>query len=362
MTAIDVSTGLGWDEEALERAGLRHPREIYTSEVFAAKERDEIFRQCWTLVADEAELPVGRYLTVDVAGAPVVLWRDSSGTCRAWHNICPHRGIPILEGGGEVGRVVTCPYHQWSFDLEGRLLRIPQPDQFEGACRSELGLAPVPVVVWHGMIFVSLADHPSDFHTEIELLEDRMATHLALPLIEVARLDYKVACNWKLLVENHVDVYHLWYLHQHTLGAFRHSVFEWEWDGSVWWSSEPRKDPSSYAPTLPDLSEREGMGIGAHLLMPNLMIVTSGDYLGTYDARPDGPERTNLTLRIRALSGADAHGLVASVRSFLSEDVKACESLQRATVSPAFQVGPTARTHEEPVRIFHRMIRERLLG
>lgn len=354
--------GLGWSSEYLRLTGLEDAREIYTSQSFAERERRALFHRCWTLVADADALAPGRYLTVDVAGAPVLLWRDADGTCRAWHNLCTHRGIPLLEGEGDLGRHVTCPYHQWSFDQGGELVRIPQPDQFPDVRRSDLGMRPVAVAEWHGMVFVSLAEQATDFHAEIDFLEQRMATMLALRLVEVARADYTVACNWKLLVENHVDVYHLWYLHQRSLGAFNHSVFEWEWHGSGWWSSEPRKDPSSYTPSLPDLSYEEGMCIGAHLLFPNLMIVTTGDYLGTYDARPDGPNRTNIALRIRALPGADGDALVSAVRSFLSEDITACEALQRATTSPAFRVGPTAKTHEEPVRIFHRMLRERVLS
>ena len=364
MTNLDTSpaaSGLGWSAEHLRKAGIDDPREIYTSASFAERERRALFQRCWTLVADGTALARGRYLTVDVAGAPVLLWRDAAGTCRAWHNVCTHRGILLLEGEGDLGRHVTCPYHQWSFDLDGGLVRIPQPDQFPDVCRSDLGMRPVAVAEWHGMVFVSLAEQPADFHAEIGFLDRRMATLLALPLVEVARVDYTVSCNWKLLVENHVDVYHLWYLHQRTLSAFDHSVFEWEWHDSLWWSSEPRKDPSSYTPSLPDLSHEEGMCIGAHLLWPNLMIVTTGDYLGTYDARPDGPSRTNITLRIRSLPGADGGALVSAVRTFLSEDITACEALQKATRSPAFRVGPTAKTHEEPVRIFHRMLRERVL-
>lgn len=365
MTAADTSSagsGLGWSGEYLRQAGIDHPREIYTSRSFAERERRRLFQQCWILVADADALSPGRYLTVDVAGAPVVLWRTAGGVCRAWHNLCTHRGIPLLDGEGSLGRYITCRYHQWSFDLDGQLIRIPQPDQFPDLCRSDLGMRPVAVAEWHGMLFVSLAEQPTDFHAEIGFLEQRMSTLLALPLVEVARVDYTVACNWKLLVENHVDVYHLWYLHQRTLGAFKHSAFEWEWHDSLWWSSEPRKDPSSYKPSLPDLSHDEAMCIGAHLLLPNLMIVTTGDYLGTYDARPDGPNRTHLTLRIRSLPGAEGDALVSSVRAFLSEDITACEALQKATASPAFGVGPSAKTHEEPVRIFHRMLRERVLA
>ncbi len=114
----------------------------------------------------------------------------------------------------------------------------------------------------------------------MRLLSDRLANHLNLPLAEVARVEYTVECNWKLLVENHVDVYHLWYLHQRSLADYQHASFDWRWDGPAWWSWEPLKDASSAGPGLDGLSDEERHGIGAHLLFPNLMIVTTGELPG----------------------------------------------------------------------------------
>jgi phenylpropionate dioxygenase-like ring-hydroxylating dioxygenase large terminal subunit len=175
--------------------------------------------------------------------------------------------------------------------------------------------------------------------------------------VEVARVDYDAECNWKLLVENHVDVYHLWYLHSRSLSGYAHRRFRWESFGDNWWSLEPLKDPSGAPASLPWISEEERCGIGAHLFFPNLMIVTTGAYLATYDAVPLAPDRTRLTLRVRAQAGTDATPLVGDVRSFLAEDVEACRRLQEATGSPAFGVGPLAASHEEPVRRFHASLR-----
>jgi len=359
---VQQAAGLGWSEADLARAGVAEMRELYTSANFLALERQKLFWEAWTLVASSEQLPPDRYTTVTVAGAAIALWRDSHGACRAFHNLCRHRGIPLVEGESSLGRYITCPYHQWTYNLDGALVRIPQPDQFPDADPSSLGLRPVPVVEWHGMIFVCLSSDPPDFDREMRLLSDELASYLALPLVEVARADYTVACNWKLLVENHVDVYHLGYLHQRSLAAYQHASFRWRWDGATWWSWEPLKDPAAAGPGLGGLSDDERCGIGAHLLFPNLMLVTTGDYLATYDARPVGPDRTAMTLRIRSTPGADGPALVASVRTFLAEDVKACEAMQVATGSPFFQVGPTAASHEEPVRTFHSLIRSRVLA
>jgi phenylpropionate dioxygenase-like ring-hydroxylating dioxygenase large terminal subunit len=359
---LDEPTGLGWTEADLARVGLTELGGLYTSADFGALEDQKVFRESWCLVASVEQVRPGRYVAASVAGAPIVLWRDAAGVCRGFHNLCRHRGVRLVDGEGPIGRFVICPYHQWTFNLDGQLVRIPQPDQFPDTDPAALGLRSVPVVEWHGMIFACLASEPPDFVREVRLLSGRLANYLNRPLAEVARVEYTVECNWKLLVENHVDVYHLWYLHQRSLADYQHASFDWRWDGPAWWSWEPLKDASCAGPGLDGLNDHERRGIGAHLLFPNLMIVTTGEQLATYDARPLGPTRTAITLRVRSTPGADGDGLVASIHDFLAEDVEVCEAMQVAAGSPFFEIGPTAARHEEPVRILHSLLRSRVMG
>jgi len=357
---VDSVDALGWSRSGLAAIGATRFGDLYTSEAVLAAERSGIFSRSWTLVASAEQIADGRYVTACLGGAPTVVWRDADGVCRAFHNLCRHRGIPLLDGEGPTGRYVTCPYHQWSFARDGSLVRVPQPEQFPDLDPADYGLHPMAVTEWHGMVFACPAPNPPDFEESIAPLAERIGDYLELPLVEVGRVDYRVRCNWKLLVENHVDVYHLWYLHQASLAAYRHPSFEWEWVGDTWCSDEPLKDPSGAPDGIDGITEAHRTGIGAHLLFPNLMVVTTADYLATYDARPAGPEHTDLTLRVRSHPDADSDALIAAVRSFLAEDVKACESLQTATSSPHFGVGVTAARHEAPIRQLHSLLRERL--
>jgi choline monooxygenase len=188
-------------------------------------------------------------------------------------------------------------------------------------------------------------------------LDDRLDHFLSGPLREVAHVTYEAACNWKLLVENHIDVYHLWYLHARSLAAYEHRSFQWESLGDNWWSLEPLKDPTSVSGGFGWIGEEMRHRIGAYLLFPNLMLVTTDDYFATYDAAPISPGRTLLTLRVRGTDESDPDGLVESIRSFMAEDVGACERMQDAATSLQFGVGPTAITHEEPIRRFHASLR-----
>jgi hypothetical protein len=165
-----------------------------------------------------------------------------------------------------------------------------------------------------------------------------------------------------MLLENHVDVYHLWYLHSRTLNQFDHARFSWQSYGDNWWSMEPRKDPTSAPKGLPWLGPVERDGIGAFSLFPNLMMVTTGEMFATYDAVPLDVDRTRLTLRVRAEPGTDGARLVEGIRAFLSEDVDGCERLQQGTGSPVFDIGLLSSTHEEPVRRFHASLQRALAG
>jgi phenylpropionate dioxygenase-like ring-hydroxylating dioxygenase large terminal subunit len=173
-------------------------------------------------------------------------------------------------------------------------------------------------------------------------------------LSQVATASFDIACNWKLFVENHIDVYHLWYLHDRSLAGFDHTKFEHRHVGEHWTSYEPRRSAASEAVVpIGHLAQRDRDGLGAHLIFPNTMIATAAEFFATYVAEPVGPDRTRLDLRIRAEEGAAADAVLAEVRSFIDEDVAACEAVQEAIGSPAFAVGPLARDHEAPIVDFH---------
>ena len=327
---------------------------LYRDPAVLATERTHLFSASWALVASADEVAArGSYVTASAGGIPLAVVRGADGALRAFHNVCRHRGMTLLEGSGTVGRFMTCPYHQWSYATTGELVRVPQEDdQFGAVDRCALGLGPAQVAVWGGMVFANPSLHAPGLPQTMAGLDARLDGFLAGPLRQVAVVRYEAACNWKLLVENHIDVYHLWYLHARSLAAYDHRKFSWESLGDNWWSLEPMMEPQpqggfAWVP--------EGMRhhIGAYLLFPNLMLVTTDEYFASYDAVPVAADRTVLTLRVRSSDDCDADALVASIRSFMAEDVTACERMQQGAASPWFGVGALASTHEDPIRRFH---------
>jgi choline monooxygenase len=337
------------------------PPAAYHSAAWFEQEQTTLFAARWTLCAAIEELDTpGAYVTTTVGRAPIVVVRGDDGDVRAFHNLCRHRGMALLGGAGRLERCVTCFYHGWRYTLAGELTVVPQRrEQFPDLVPSEWPLLPAALEVWEGMVFVHPDPAAEPLATSLSGVAEFLGSHQPGRLTQVAHARIEARCNWKLLVENHVDVYHLWYLHEASLGEFDHTRFEHVQTGGNWTSYEPIRDdhPTKAAltrntATIAHLDERDRLGLGAHLVFPNLMVATAAGFFATYTAEPVAPDRTIIDLRVRAEPGADAASLLEAVQSFIREDVLACEAVQSSVSSPAFTVGPLARDHEQPIAAF----------
>ena len=338
-------------------------RAAYTDADWYRREQARLFARTWALVGDASTVAhPGEYLTATVGGVPLVVTVDDDGTRRAFHNMCRHRGMVMLGGSGTC-RAIRCDYHAWRYGLDGSLRVVPQrADQFPDVDPDDLGLLPAAVAEWEGLVFACpdpavapLDDWMAGFPEAIGSVRPGLVP-------QVAMADIPAACNWKLFVENHIDVYHLWYLHALSLADFEHRRFEHRAIGPHWVSYEPRRPSDGPAgldtgnPPLAHLDERDRNGLGAHLLFPNTTFAVSAEFVITYAAVPVAPDATRIELRVRAEPGADVAGLLAAARSFIDEDVSACERIQAAMSSPWFEVGPLARDHEAPIAAFQRNV------
>ncbi|MFK8253070.1 aromatic ring-hydroxylating oxygenase subunit alpha [Ancylobacter terrae] len=189
------------------RPGYSLPQALYNSPDVLEFDLDAIFGQSWILAGFTCEIPQPRgYLAVTVGRSPVVITRDREGTYRAFHNSCRHRGAQICaEGAGARGRL-TCPYHQWVYDLDGSLVHARHmPESFDPA---EHGLRPVHVENVAGALFVCLAETPPAFARFRAELEPLLAAHR----LEEAKLAFQNTLvekgNWKLVMENARECYH----------------------------------------------------------------------------------------------------------------------------------------------------------
>ncbi len=195
------------------------PPSVYTSEVFLQRELDDVFAKEWFCVGRSSALVApGDYVTLDLAGQPIIVLRDNAGYLKAMSNVCRHRMSTLLEGRGNTSSIV-CPYHAWTYNLDGSLRGAPAMSQNAGFCKSDYSLPEIRCEEWLGWVFVTL-------NHEIEPVSERLAN------VEALIDDYDMGnytetffethvwdTNWKVLAENFMESYHLPVCHAETVGG-----------------------------------------------------------------------------------------------------------------------------------------------
>lgn len=216
--------------ELLEAAGRPFPEaramppSAYTSPDFLARETAAIFSKEWICVGRSSRLAkAGDYLTYELAGQPVAVLRDKDGLLRAFSNVCLHRMSTLLEGCGNT-RSLVCPYHGWTYGLDGRLRGAPFMSQTTGFCKEHYVLPSIRCEEWLGWIYITLdRDRPS-VASALRPLEEMIALYEMENYVECFRETHVWDTNWKVLAENFMESYHLPVCHAATVGG--HSKLE----------------------------------------------------------------------------------------------------------------------------------------
>lgn len=200
----------------LERA-TSLPAECYVAPEVFAEERERIFARSWIPVAREEDLAhAGDYVTIDVAGDPVVVTRARDGALHALANVCPHRNATIVEGAGNVPSM-QCPYHRWTFRLDGRLLSAPNMDGIDDFAVADVCLPRLAVETWLGWVFVNLDQDAPPLAQQVTGLERICAQYDLASMRRVGVLHYHQTWNWKVTLENFAESYHHAGVHGATL-------------------------------------------------------------------------------------------------------------------------------------------------
>ena len=375
------------------------PRDAYFDAAWYAKEVDALFDSAWVWAGTEGELRgAGDFVTCRVLHHPLFVVRDADGELRAFHNICRHRGCELVEGRGNLGAAVRCPYHRWTYSLkEGALRGVPNEKEcFGSVARESLSLHGAAVGVHRGMVYVNPNPNPPEpFEAWIAGVDDHAWPHSLDDgsLRFAGEMRYEMRCNWKVFYENAVDGYHLGYLHDRTLGKLYPHTNIWRRVGrhAMWYSTEREGPPQSssiltakladeaWAKRLPGHETPHYPGVV--MLFP--LTVYSPNPWGFYVSviEPTGPESTNLRALswvpdgIRGwLSDERSNGEVVRLEdlkehplesgNFQLEDMWICEKIQRNLRSPKYAVGPMANGPgaESPVTHFQQSVLDYLDG
>ena len=195
------------------------PKSVYTSAEFAALEQAHIFARDWLCVgrADALQSP-GDYLTTEISGEPVIVLRDREGQLRGLSNVCRHRMSTLLEGRGHV-RAITCPYHAWTYNLDGSLRGAPAMTLNESYCKDAIALPQIRVENWLGWIMVTLNPDAPSPSVALAGVADLVGYLGMESYTETFREEFRWATNWKVLAENFMESYHLPACHAGTIGG-----------------------------------------------------------------------------------------------------------------------------------------------
>ncbi|MGB6103840.1 MAG: aromatic ring-hydroxylating dioxygenase subunit alpha [Pusillimonas sp.] len=339
-------------------AEARHlPGKIYSSDEIAAQEKERIFMKEWLCVARVEELPnPGDYLTREIVDEPFVVTRNAEGQIVAFMNMCLHRGVAVAYGSGNA-KDFSCPYHAWLYDLDGNLITAPRFEN-EAANLKNCRLRRLQSVVWRGWIFITFNQNPMPFEHHVGVLEDELWWFQSDQCVLADKMVLEIDCNWKLLVENLVDIYHVPVIHKGTIGAFNNyknlkaRLYErgaWAYDQK---GRPHSKTGEQLFPTLPWL-EGHGMENSTRAgLFPNINMSMRYDSLRLWQAWPRGTDKMTLECYFlfdpSALALEDFQQRLEHYRTFvqqiIKEDAEMVVALQRAMSSNFYEPGPMAKT------------------
>lgn len=282
-------------ERSTDRAPaiFRNPVFAYSDPVRAQLERDKLFRTRPIFVAMSCRIPApGDYLTEEISGVPVLVVRGADRMLRAFANICRHRGAPIATGCGHA-RAFTCPYHGWTYALDGKLAGVPEIGSFGDLDRAEHGLQRLPLGERYGFIFVRVTPPAAGNVFDIDIdaylcgLQSDFAAYGFERYSFFAAETMTPKINWKFAVDTFLESYHLPALHRTTvgplvqgnIGAFTpfgdHSRLTMVRTDTSNWDATPEADWNVLANVLP-----------IYRLLPSTIIVFQSDHLETWRISP----------------------------------------------------------------------------
>jgi Rieske 2Fe-2S family protein len=331
------------------------PGEVYCSPEVYALEKDRIFMTTWLCVGREEQIPdPGDYFTGRITDEPFIVSRDRDGEVGAFMNMCLHRGVPVASGSGNT-RNFSCPYHAWGYNLKGELLAAPYMDK-STMNRAGQRLKPVHLQLWRGWIFISFAEQPVSFAEFIAPHERELWWFKTEQCRTATREVLEVPCNWKLLVENLIDIYHVPVIHKGSFGGFLKSdrnKIDFKLIERGGWIYEQESRPHSRTgeqmfPTLPWL---EGLPSSTSVkagIFPNLNLSLRYDSLRMWQVWPVAVDKTEIHLYSLFPHAAFEMPDFAAryedykqfiVRAIADEDGPMVVELQRAVSSRFYQPG-----------------------
>jgi glycine betaine catabolism A len=343
------------------------PREAYVDEALLAWEQDAFFRGGWVCVGRVIDLAdPGDQRARAVGGAGLLLTRDRDGELHVFANACRHRGHELLPCDGATNKgVVQCPYHAWSYELDGTLRLAPHFDA-ENFDPAAVALLPVRHAEWGGWLFVNVSGDAPPFDDHLGALPARLENWECERLVVGATHRYDLAANWKIVVENYNECYHCPLIHPELARVSPPDSGDNHHDGPGAWIGGTM-DLAEFASTMSISGESDGVVMRGLTdeqrrqvlylaVFPNLLVSLHPDYVMTHRIEPISAYRT--IVECEWLFAPEAFATPTFDPAYAvdfwdltnRQDWAAVESVQRGLSHPAFVPGVLAKQESDVYR------------
>jgi len=281
------------------------PAITYTSAEFYEREIERIWRKMWNFIGSTDQIPHnGDYFTLNFTGVPTIVLRDHDGRIRAFANTCRHRGSELLEGKGNCN-VIVCPYHSWTYELNGNLRGAPEMERTLHFDKAAYGLIPIAIDTWANFLFINFDKNPEPLKKHLGNLPEKLGPYRLENMALARRKTFDMDCNWKLFVENAKESYHIATVHRGTINRYASAKAAGYWvekatgnyvvtfaqhEGSM----ALLKGAKGF-PTIESLeARREAGGTYAPLIYPSTYLACTIDCAWYLEIHPISPNKTHM--------------------------------------------------------------------
>ena len=361
------------------------PNHYYTRRAEFLEERERVFSPMWVCIGFASDAPnAGDVQPLEFMELPLLMVRDSDNTLRVFHNVCRHRGHVLVSGRVTVKQSLRCPYHSWTYTLEGKLARTPNIggvgiNNVEGFDRQEFGLVQVDSVEWHDLVFINLSGDAPAFEDFIAPLEQRWEPFWGTEGASLLRLAeahssirLEVQANWKLAVENYLEAYHLPTVHpalNQVSPLAEHEIhLDENFAGQLSHCYTLGAGTSRHLPVFPSWPKALYEEAQYPALFPNTLLGLQADHLFVMAIIPLAHDRTLEETRLYCVGdeavSEDFQDLRQAQHGFwtevFAEDVGVVTGMQAGRASPGFDGGVLTPVMETGTAKFHQWVAQRI--
>ena len=360
------------------------PNECYTSKEYTLIERKKLFEDKWIVIGVASSLPnIGDARPIDLLGMPILIVRTKNNQIKVFHNICSHRGVKLVREPGKIKNVIRCPYHSWSYNLDGELIATPhiggmdihQSPDFE---KSKSNLKEIRSYIWLDLIMININNNEISFENYIKPLSDRWEKFWPLKdrkLIKHSKdfgyFQLTAKCNWKFAIENYCESYHLPWVHP---GLNSYSKIDDHYHiqglpnrfaGQGTEVYNPRLKGNKKFPCFPNWPKKKEKIAEYIALFPNVMLGIHKDHFYAYWLEPVNHEYTieHMELYYVGENAANSkkfkslrkqnHKLWKDIQK---EDVDIIQRMQIGRNSPSYNGGNFSPVMDNPTHHFHKWV------